>query len=88
MLLLFQLFGTSPDCHDFSNLEGSALAESSASSLRSYGCTSRHGLVHLQVPWMVSNLVFSYSGRFFILPVPALAVCNLSGVAGALAAED
>jgi len=37
---------------------------------------------------MVSNLIFSYSGWFFILPVPASAFCNLGSVAGSLACED
>jgi len=46
-----------------------------------------HGLMQLQVPKMVLNLIFSYSGQF-ILPVPAFAVCELGGVAGALAGED
>jgi len=33
---------------------------------------------------MVSNLIF-HSGRFFILPVPAVAFYDLGGVCGALA---
>ncbi|GAB0203947.1 hypothetical protein GRJ2_002860300 [Grus japonensis] len=33
---------------------------------------------------MVSNLIFSYSGRFFILLVPAFAFCDLGSVAQAL----
>ena len=37
---------------------------------------------------MVSNLIFSYSGQFFILPVHAFAVCDLGSVAGALAGKD
>jgi len=37
---------------------------------------------------MVSNLVFTYSGQFFIVAVPACAICDLGGVAGALAGED
>ena len=37
---------------------------------------------------MVSNLISFCSGRFFILPVPAFDVCDLGGVAGALASED
>ncbi|GAB0180970.1 calpain-5 [Grus japonensis] len=41
-----------------------------------------------KVPSMVSNLIFSYSGWFFILPVPAFAFCDLGGVARALASED
>jgi len=37
---------------------------------------------------MVSNLIFSYSGKLFILPVPAFAFYDLGGMAGALASED
>jgi len=81
MLPLLQLVGTSPDCHDLSNMMESGLATSSAPADASH-----------QVPWtcapsgsLVSNLVFSYSGWFFILPVPAFAFCNLGGVARALA---
>jgi len=47
-----------------------------------------HGLVHLQVPYMVLNLIFSYSELFFILQFPAFAICDLGQVAGALAGED
>jgi len=46
------------------------------------------GLVDLQVPQMVWNLIFSYSGQFFTLPVSAFAICSLGGVAGALAGDD
>ena len=37
---------------------------------------------------MVSNLIFSYNGQFFILPVPAFTFCGLGGMAGAPAGED
>ena len=47
-----------------------------------------HGLMHLQVPQMVPNLIFSYCGLFFILIDPAFACCSLGGVVGALAGED
>ena len=47
-----------------------------------------HGLVHLQFPEMVFNLIFSYSGEFFILLVPVFAFSDLDSVAGALASED
>lgn len=46
-----------------------------------------HGLVHLQVLYMVSNLIFSYCGWFFFLPVPAF-VCGSGAVVGALTDED
>lgn len=35
---------------------------------------------YVQVPQMVSNLIFSYSGRDFILPVPALKLRDLRDV--------
>lgn len=47
-----------------------------------------HGLAHVQVPKMVSNLSLSYSGLgLFILHagLPAFAFCNLGSAAGALA---
>jgi len=34
-----------------------------------------------------SNLISSYTGWFFILPVHAFAFCSLGGVAGALTEE-
>lgn len=50
--------------------------------------TGSHGPLHLQVPWMFSNLIFFYSRQFFILPVPAFAFHNFGGVAGTLASEN
>ena len=38
MFPFFQSLGTSPDCHDFSNIMESGLATTSASSLRTLGC--------------------------------------------------
>lgn len=37
---------------------------------------------------MASNLIFSYSGWFFFLPVPAFVFCDLGGVAGTVASEE
>lgn len=37
---------------------------------------------------MILNLIFIYSRLFFILPVPAFCLCDLGGVAGALASKD
>lgn len=45
-----------------------------------------HRLVHLQVPYMILNLIFC--SRFLILPVRATAFCDLGRVAGTLAGED
>lgn len=45
------------------------------------------GFVHLQMPQIFSNLTFSYSRQFFILPVSDFALCDLSSVVGALAGE-
>lgn len=45
------------------------------------------GLEHLQVPQMVSNLIFSYCQQFFILPVLAMPSATWAA-AGAFAGED
>lgn len=37
---------------------------------------------------MFSSLILSYSGQFFIAPVPTFAFCDLGSVAGALVCED
>lgn len=37
---------------------------------------------------MVSDRIFSYSGRFLIFPVPAFTFCDLDSTAGAFASED
>jgi len=37
---------------------------------------------------MILNLIFSYSGQFFIFLVPACAFCDLGSVAGALVCSD
>jgi len=47
-----------------------------------------HGLVHLHVPWMVSDLIFTCGGLFFILSVPVFAFCNLSSMGGSLASDQ
>lgn len=51
--------------------------------------TRSHGLGHLRVPGMFSNLFFSYSGPFVILPVLAFSFhCDLGSVTGALDGQD
>lgn len=37
---------------------------------------------------MLSDLILSYSERFFILPVPAFAFCDLGSMTRALAGDD
>lgn len=46
------------------------------------------GLLHLQVPWMVSELILSYNRWSFIVPDLGLALCNLVSMVGILAGED
>lgn len=46
-----------------------------------------HWIMHIHVPQMVSDMTFSCTGRFFVLPVLAFVICNLGGVAAALAGK-
>ena len=90
MFPLFQSVGTSLDCNDFSNMMDSGLATSSASWLGTRGCTSsgRMDLCTCRFLRWSQTRSSPYSGLCFILPVPAFAICDLGGVAGALAGED
>lgn len=65
---------------DFSNIMGSGLETSSASSCGTRECISS-GLMDL------CTLKFSYRW-FFLLPVPVFVFCISGGVAGALAGGD
>jgi len=47
-----------------------------------------YGLMYFQVPEMVSNLFFSYDGRNFIPPSPALRFSSLKGVGKELTFEN
>ena len=73
-----QLPGTSPDCHDFSNITEEGLATTSASSLRTLGCILSG--MYVQVPQVVTNLIFTYSERVFAPPVPVLQSTDSRGV--------
>lgn len=58
------------------------------SSFRIHGCyfNKSHGLLHLQVSYMVSKLTFSYS-RWFSSPFTFCDFCNLGSMAEALTRE-
>lgn len=79
MFPLFPLLGTSLHCDDFSNMTDSALVTLSASSFRTYGCISSGALdlCNLRFLKVVLKLIFSYSGLFFVPPVPAFAFWGL-----------
>lgn len=47
-----------------------------------------HGLVYIQVPQVVLNLIFSYSWRDLISPVPALRFRDLREVGGEITIEN
>ena len=72
--LFFWSAGTSPDCHGFPNVTESVLVTTSANSLRTLRCTlgphQDHRLVGIQVPLVVMNLIFAYSGWGITSPVP------------------
>ena len=55
----------------------------SANSLRTLGCISKsHGLVYIQVPQVISDLIFSYDGKDFVPLVLALRFRDLRDVRG------
>ena len=67
----------------------SGLAMTSANSLRTLGCTSSGPIVmHIQVPQLVTNLVFTYSGRGFSPLVPILQSIGWGGARREVASED
>jgi len=47
-----------------------------------------HRPMYVQVPQVVANLIFSYSGRSFAPPVPALQPIHFTGVGKEVASED
>ena len=49
---------------------------------------SSRGLVYVQVPYMVSNLIFSYDKQDFVPPVPAVRFGDLRDVAREIASEN
>jgi len=76
MLPFFQSPRISPDCHDFLNIIDSGLASTSASSFRTGMYLFRTcRFVNVQVPQVVTNLIFTYSGR--ILSCSKMGLGNL-----------
>ena len=47
-----------------------------------------HRFIYVQVPQVVTNLIFPYSGRGFAPPVPVLQSISLGGVGREVASED
>jgi len=47
-----------------------------------------HRLMYIQVPQVVTNLIFSYSGRDLASPVPVLWLIYLRGMGREAASED
>jgi len=90
MFPFFQSPGTSPDCHDYSNIMESSLAMTPVNSLRTLGCSSSGpiDLMYIQVPQVVRNLIFSYSGMDFAPPVLILQSIHWRGMGREVASED
>jgi len=63
-------------------------ATTSTSSLRTLGCISLGPMDYVQVPQMVSNLIFSYEVLEFIPPVTALRIRYSRDVGGAIASKN
>lgn len=86
MFLLFQSMGTSPDCHNFSNMMNGGLATSSTSSLRTYGsissgpCAASCSLDGLELNLLLHWVVLHH-------PSPRFACCDPGDMAGTLASE-
>lgn len=72
MLPLFQSPGTSPDCHDFVNIMETGLAAKSAVPSRLMHLFGSHGLVQIQVPEVVVNLILRCEGLCSPSPYPAV----------------
>jgi len=66
----------SSDCHDFSDIMESGLV------------TLECILLGPIVPQVISDLIFSYSGRDFAPPVPTLRSIHLRGMEREIASED
>lgn len=83
LFTIFQLAGTLPDCHNFSNMQ-SGLATKSTSSAQESGMllVGSQRFVYIQVPQVGMNLTFTLNGRDFVLSI------HLSGVGRVVAIED
>lgn len=86
MFSFFQSPWTLSDSHDFSNMMGSSLATTSASSFRTLGCTYR--LVRIQSHEMISNLLCFYSGRDFAPTAPIQSFRDMRDIESLTASED
>jgi len=89
MFPFFQSPGTLPDCHDLSNISewlGNGISQFPQDSgihlIRSYR------LMYVQVPQVVPNLAFLFSGKAFALLVPILQSIGSGGPRREFASED
>lgn len=87
---MFPLFQSSGTLHDFSKIVESTLGTTSVDTLRTLGCISgpvdsHRTHIGSQGAW---NLIFSYIGRDFALPVPGWSSIQLWGVGRDVASED
>jgi len=75
-LPFFQFLATSSDCHDFPDLQDSGMHP-----------IMSHRLLYVQIPQVVMNLIFLYSGRGFTPLLPILQF-NWGWVRREVASED
>ena len=89
MFPFFQSLGTAPDCHDFSNIVewlGNYISQFPQGS--GMHLVRSHRLMHAQVPQVLTNRIFSSSGKDFAPPVPVLRSIRSRGVGREAASED
>jgi len=63
MFPFFQSPGTLPDCHDLSNITENGFTISQLPQDFTMHLIRSHRLMYIQVPQVVQNLVFHYSGK-------------------------
>jgi len=86
----FQSPGISSNCRDFSNIMDSGLGKNFSQFPQDswMHLVRSHRLTFVQVPQVVTNLIFSYSGRDFASPIPVLWSIHSRGVGREVASED
>jgi len=88
MFPFFQSLGISPDCHDFKyrgDCLGNSISQFPQDSVMNL--VRSHRLLYVQVPQMVMNLIFFYSGKRFGPLVPILQSIHSRGVGRELAKD-
>lgn len=86
-LYFFQSPGTSTDYHNFSNIKDSGQVTTSANSTRTLGCISS-GLIDVQVPQVITNLIFVYSRKVVAFLIPSYQTKSLRAVWQSVIRED